>query len=131
MKLVAGPPAAFTRNEFQLAVDRPHDQRLDDAVLLDGLRELVELLAGDVGAWLQRARDDRVQGNMPDGVAVGSGWFGPGSRFLNEGTEPLPQRVLRHTGRAYAITSAEIKTDFSLPPGNQPGEIPVLTRHAL
>ena len=41
-ELGAGPPAAFPGDEFHLAVDGADDERLDDPVLADRLKKLVE-----------------------------------------------------------------------------------------
>jgi hypothetical protein len=51
-------PAAFAGNELKATVDRPDDQRLDDAALPDGIDQLFQGLALKFPAWLERARHD-------------------------------------------------------------------------
>lgn len=55
---LGGPPAAFTGDEFEFSVDRADDEGLDDAVLLDGLHEFIELAFGKTLARLKRGGGD-------------------------------------------------------------------------
>ena len=45
-------------DQLEAVVVRPADQRLDDAVLLDGIDQLLEVVVAKNGARLERGRDD-------------------------------------------------------------------------
>ncbi len=60
-ELAGGSEAAFPGDEFQLVIHPADDQRLDDAVLADGLHELAELVGLELLARLQRTGNDLVR----------------------------------------------------------------------
>jgi len=74
-RLTRRAPAAFASDELVLAVDQPHDERLDDAALFDGVDQLVEFLRLEILARLERARDDGVARDLPDGLALFLRWL--------------------------------------------------------
>ena len=55
------PPAAFARDEFQMAVPLPNDQRLDNALFFDRVGQLAQRLGREILAGLQRAGTNAVQ----------------------------------------------------------------------
>ena len=55
-------PAAFAGDQLIAIVPPPHDERLDDAVLGDGIDELLQLLVVENGACFFSARDNLFSG---------------------------------------------------------------------
>ena len=65
---LGGPPAAFAGDELEVAVAISHDQRLDDALFLDGISQLAQRLGGEIFAGLQRAGANTVQRHALDAL---------------------------------------------------------------
>ena len=82
-------PAAFAGDEFELAVDRADDERLDDAVLADGFDKFVERGFDEGGAGLERAGDDEVDGDFTcfSRPILGCGCVRGAALFADEITE--------------------------------------------
>lgn len=59
-----GAPAAFAGDEFEVVADLADDEWLDDAVLADGFDEFIERGFDEVGAGLERAWGDAVDGHF-------------------------------------------------------------------
>jgi hypothetical protein len=79
---LGGAPAAFAGDEFQVSAAFAHDERLNDALLFDGVGEFAERFSGKILARLERAGDDAVQLDALDTLArVGR----RGNGFLNNG----------------------------------------------
>ena len=64
-----GAPAALAGDELVLAVAQAHDERLDDAVLADGIHQLRELLAREILARLQRTGHHSASGTLRTDLA--------------------------------------------------------------
>ncbi len=69
----AGPPAAFTGDEFEFVADGADDEGLDDAMLADRVEQFVELFLRDAGAGLEGAGDNLVEGDVLDLLSVAGG----------------------------------------------------------
>src|SRR5215510_5678723 len=67
-----GTPPTLTGNDLKPIANLPDDNRLDDAVRLDGLRQLVESYVVDVGAWLERVWRQAIDVNL-GGLRAGLG----------------------------------------------------------
>jgi hypothetical protein len=60
----APPPLAGNQLEFRLfSSQRPHQQRLEDALLSDRLSECLELRLGKAPPWLEDPRPDQLDRN--------------------------------------------------------------------
>ena len=65
-----GPPAAFARNDLELALlagGRAHDQRLNDALFIDRRREILERVLVETAARLIGVGMDLFDGNKAVG----------------------------------------------------------------
>jgi hypothetical protein len=65
-EFAGGAPAAFAGDEFEFAIHRADDQRLDDAVLADRLDEVIERGFAELDARLQRAGNDHAVRHVAD-----------------------------------------------------------------
>jgi len=65
---LSGAPAAFTGDQLQPAVVLTNDERLNDALFFDGIRQFAECLGGKILAGLERARPNPIQRNALDAV---------------------------------------------------------------
>ena len=67
-------PAAFAGDQFKKTAAFAHDERLDDALFADRIREFLQRLVGKILARLERAGPDAAQRHAPDALAgVGRG----------------------------------------------------------
>ena len=72
--LDGGALAAFAADEFELAVGTAAaGEGLDDAVLADGLHEIVQLLAAELRTRLERAAFDVLRRDLEDLLRLGHG----------------------------------------------------------
>src|SRR5206468_3943498 len=62
-----GAPAPFAGDDLKPIADPPHYDRLDDAIGLDRLRELLEPGLVDVAAWLEFIRREAVDVRLDSG----------------------------------------------------------------
>jgi hypothetical protein len=63
-------PSAFARDDFVLPVNTPHENRLDDPVGPDALREFLQAVFLDERARLTRIRDEQVDVEL-EGPSLG------------------------------------------------------------
>jgi hypothetical protein len=61
-----GPPASFAGDQFEFVADPADDERLDDAVLADGIDEVVQWCVDEMSTWLKRRGNDVLDGNVSD-----------------------------------------------------------------
>ncbi len=64
LQFLRGAPAALARDELEFIGDFPDDERLDDALLADALDELLQVLAAEFMAGLQRTGNNLVERNV-------------------------------------------------------------------
>src|SRR5262249_37149589 len=110
-----GAPASFSGDELQLVAARqaPHDQRLDQTVLADARRELLELLRVEVLPWLALLRDDLLERADEDAlVAVRLRCRCRGE----QGVEPAPQRAPLRVGGAHRARISRARDRYPCAP---------------
>ena len=65
-----GAPAAFAGDQFKMVAALAHDERLDDALLLDRIGQFLQRFGGEFLARLKRARADALRGQCAAPVRV-------------------------------------------------------------
>src|SRR5262249_16020140 len=65
---LGGTPAAFTGDQFKFGAALADDERLDDALFLDGIGEVLQGLGGKIFARLKWAGMDAANGDPLDAV---------------------------------------------------------------
>ena len=109
-----GAPAAFAGDEFELAIHRADDERLDDAVLADRLHEVVERRFDEDGARLQRAGNDHVERHIADAFEVVRSRprhpdAGACHAFPDECSESFSECLFRHGGGSMSKAAGKSK----------------------
>ena len=95
-------PAALPGDELILAIPLPHDERLDDAVLADGIDQLLQLLAAELRARLERRGDDEIQPELLHPLARFLRGRGRGDALVDERAESFSESELgRHGGMVF------------------------------
>lgn len=101
-------PAAFARDEFEFVADFSNDERLNDAVVFDGVDEFVELSFDKVCAGLKRRGADLIDGDFEDGRGVSFNdseiglrllFVRPDGPLVDEGAESFTQSLPSHWAR--------------------------------
>ena len=95
---LGGPPSALAGDELVFAGYLADDQRLDDSPGADGVDQLVEPFALELGAGLERGGDDFREGDLLDALAGFGQRSGRAHAGVDESVESFAEREFRHKG---------------------------------
>ena len=117
-----GAPAALAGDQFELAIHRPDDERLDDAMLSDRLNQIVKRGIHKAGARLQRAGDHQVMRHIPDAFEIfgGDGRLGNMrvGTLLDECSKTFTECLLRHGAASFTQSRGGFQAEL---PANRQG----------
>ena len=109
-------PAAFAGDELELAIHGAHDERLDDAVLADGLDEVVQRGFAELEAWLQGTGHHHVERDIAHALEIlrrdRRVERGCGCAFADECAESFSECLFRHGGRSITQSRRQFQADF-------------------
>ena len=115
-EFAGGAPAAFAGDEFEFAIHRADDERLDDAVLADRLDEVVERGFAELGARLQRAGNHHVERHVADAFEILRSHRGiedrRGHAFPDECSESFSECLFRHGAGSITQSRREFQADL-------------------
>lgn len=90
-----GSPAALAGDKLIFPIDEAGDEGLDDAVLADGLDEIIKGGLHEVGTGLERGGDDVIDGDIADtgGIVIGGTRIDAWKRLIlfDEGSETFSE----------------------------------------
>ena len=106
-------PAALTGDEFVFPIHQARDERLDDAVLADGLDEIIERRIDELVARLERGGNDIVDGDVSHPwrivCRIGRWISGKGGVLFDKGAESFAECLFCHGVRSVVKTLREGK----------------------
>src|SRR5205814_1766301 len=111
--LLGRAPPALACNELKSRAGLPDDERLNDAVLPNGIDQFLQRVASKIFARLQRARDDAYETDLMNSLSrLGDIRSWRGCRGANECAKTFAKTGPRHapeaTGTAHLTQTATI-----------------------